>query len=79
MKNLNITYKTFFATVTALFLALFLTACEQGTAEEAGENIDNAAEEMKDKMENATTDAGNAVEDACEDVEQAAGADDTDC
>ena len=48
---------------------LALGACEQqGPFEEAGENIDQAAE-----------DAGNAVEDACEDVKDELGAEDEDC
>lgn len=57
-------------TMLTLILAAFLTvACEQqGPAERAGEQIDEAAE-----------DVANAAEDACEDAKEAAGADDTDC
>ena len=52
----------------ALPLVLSLTACGNGGAEEAGENIDEMV-----------TDAGNAVEDACEDVKEELEAKDTDC
>ena len=45
-----------------------LTACEDGSAERLGENVDDAA-----------TDAGNAVEDLCEDIKDAAGADNKNC
>ena len=45
-----------------------LTACEDGSAERLGENIDNAAR-----------DAGNAVEDLCEDIKDAVDAADRNC
>lgn len=48
--------------------AMFLTACGDGEAEEAGEKVDEVV-----------TDAGNAIEDACEDVKEEADAEDTDC
>jgi len=43
--------------VMALMLGAVLVGCDQGPAEEAGENIDDAV-----------TDTRNAVEDACEDA-----------
>lgn len=39
-------------------------ACEEGPAENAGEEIDNAIENVKDGAE----DAGDKVEEACEDA-----------
>lgn len=54
---------------------LFLIACEDGTAENIGESLDNAAYQAEDaardavnNVEDAATDAANAVEDTCEDV-----------
>ncbi|MDP5151067.1 hypothetical protein [Rheinheimera baltica] len=49
-------------------LALFVMACEDNHAEEAGETIDEVV-----------TDAGNKVEDLCEDVKDKADAKDKDC
>jgi predicted small secreted protein len=46
----------------------FMSACNDNSAEEAGEKIDEVV-----------TDAGNAVEDACEEVKESAGAKDSDC
>jgi predicted small secreted protein len=46
----------------------FMSACNDDSAEEAGEKIDQVV-----------TDAGNAVEDACEEVKEGAGAKDSDC
>lgn len=51
-----------------LFFVLGLSACEINSAEDAGEQIDEAA-----------TDVGNAIEDACENVKEQANADDEDC
>lgn len=52
----------------ALLIALMLggvAACDdQGPAEEAGENIDNAAENAGDSMEEAGEDMQDAAEDA---------------
>lgn len=56
-------------TFIALMLStLILIACEQGPAEEAGEEIDEAVEEVADE-----------AEDACEEAKEATGAEDTDC
>ena len=56
----------------ATFMAIGLTACDKkGPAEQAGENIDNAAENMGDKIENATDNAGDKVEAAGDRVEDA--------
>lgn len=56
----------------ATFIILGLTACDKkGPAEQAGENIDNAAENMGDKVEDATDNAGDAVESAGDKVEDA--------
>jgi ABC-type glycerol-3-phosphate transport system substrate-binding protein len=55
-----------------LTLALGLAACSQdGPAENAGEEIDNAAENFGDAMEDATDDAGNSLEEAGDAVEDA--------
>lgn len=56
----------------ATFLILGITACDnKGPAEQAGENIDNAAENMGDKIEDATDNAEDKVEDAGDRVEDA--------
>lgn len=58
----------FFSILFALLLALsagMLAGCEQqGPAEEAGENIDEAMEEAGDKMEEAGDEAEDEVDDA---------------
>ena len=60
--------KKFGTAALAIFFAMGLSACSEGPAEEAGENIDEIVE-----------DAGNAVEDACEDAKEATNAKDKDC
>lgn len=55
-------------TLLAASFALALAACSDNTAEEAGENVDDAM-----------TDAGNAIEDTCEDVKEGMNAEDKDC
>ena len=65
---MKISMKKFGTTTLAIFFAMGLSACSEGPAEEAGENIDEIVE-----------DAGNAVEDACEDVKEATDAKDKDC
>lgn len=77
--NIASNYKRLATAATAVLFAVALSACEDGTAEEAGEDIDSAFENMKDSVNDAATDAGNKVEDACEDVKEAAGADNTNC
>lgn len=51
-----------------LFSACFLAACDQGPAEQAGEQIDEAV-----------TETGNQIEDACEEVKEGVDADNTNC
>ncbi len=55
------------ASLTIMFVVV-LGACEEGPAEEAGEEIDDTVQEV-----------GNAVEDACENVKDAAETKDQDC
>lgn len=67
MNEENLLTKRVRSLALALFLVLsggaFLTACDnQGPAEEAGENIDDAVEDAGDSME----DAGDEVEEAVE-------------
>lgn len=62
------TYKAFLKTLLVAGFALSLAACENGEAEDAGEELDEIV-----------TDAGNAVEDACEDVKEGVEAEDDDC
>jgi hypothetical protein len=44
---------TFVKLIMAMSLAGVLIGCDQGPAEEAGENIDETVEEMKDDTEDA--------------------------
>lgn len=64
----KITKHKLFHVLFALLLALsvgFLTGCEeQGPAEEAGENIDEAVEEAGDEMEEAAEEAEDEIDDA---------------
>ncbi|HKL50460.1 MAG TPA: hypothetical protein VJ908_04775 [Wenzhouxiangellaceae bacterium] len=63
---------------SALFALLFalgggavLTGCEdQGPAEEAGEEIDEAAAEAEDEIDEAAEEAGDAVEEAADEIEE---------
>ena len=56
----------------ATFIIVGMTACEKkGSAEQAGENIDNAAENLGDKIEDATDNAGDKLETAGDKVENA--------
>lgn len=56
-------------TLASIILSAFLAAaCDDGPAENAGEELDDAA-----------SDLGNAVEDACEDIKESAGAEEKDC
>jgi len=63
---------------SALFALLFalgggavLSGCEeQGPAEEAGEEIDEAVEDAGEQIDDAAEEAGDAVEDAAEEVEE---------
>ena len=67
-RNLIMKNSTLKAATIALFSALFIMGCEDNTAEEAGERIDEAV-----------TDAQNAVEDACEEVKEGVKAEETNC
>lgn len=63
---------------SALFALLFalgggavLTGCEeQGPAEEAGEEIDEAVEDAGEEIDEAAEEAGDAVEEAADEVEE---------
>ncbi|MCW8108260.1 hypothetical protein OPS25_07110 [Alteromonas ponticola] len=63
-----ISYKAFLKTLLVAGFAMSLAACDEGPAEDAGEELDEVV-----------TDAGNAVEDACEDAKENMDADDEDC
>jgi hypothetical protein len=53
-----------------------LAACDNdGPAERAGEDIDNAVDDLRDN----SRDLGNKIEDQCEKLKEEAGTDDTDC
>ncbi|QJR82303.1 hypothetical protein CA267_016880 [Alteromonas pelagimontana] len=62
------TYKAFLKTLMVAGFALSLSACDQGPAEDAGEELDDVV-----------TDTGNAVEDACEDAKEGMDTKDQDC
>ncbi|WP_250655583.1 hypothetical protein [Alkalimarinus coralli] len=59
--------KSLLALMMVIGMAFTVVACD-GSAENAGERIDEAA-----------TDAGNTVEDLCEDAKEGMNAKDTDC
>ncbi|MBU3023231.1 hypothetical protein [Aestuariibacter sp. A3R04] len=61
-------YKLLLKSLLVAGFAFTLTACGDGDAENAGEELDEVM-----------TDAGNAVEDACEDVKDGVNAEDKDC
>ena len=50
--------------MTALFMTVGLAACDDGKAENFGEEIDKKVEDAGDAMD----DAGDEIEDACEDA-----------
>ena len=56
--------KVLSAFILSLCMATALTACDDGGAENIGEDIDEGMSEMKDKLD----DAGDNLEDACEDA-----------
>ena len=59
--------------LAALFLSFALAACEeQGTAEKAGEAIDDAAEKAAESIEEAAEEAEQIAEEGAEKVEEAA-------
>lgn len=51
--------------------ALILTGCEEGPAEQAGENLDNAVENAAENAEDAVENAGDAAENAGDAVQDA--------
>ena len=60
-----------FALLFALGCGAVLTGCEQqGPAEEAGEEIDEAVEDAGEEIDEAAEEAGDAVEDAADEVEE---------
>ncbi|XOV80367.1 MAG: hypothetical protein ACFHVJ_05285 [Aestuariibacter sp.] len=66
--NLFTTQKSLTLTIL-IFTALFtLTGCNDGEAEDAGEEIDEIV-----------TDVGNAIEDKCEEVKEKLEAEDEEC
>ena len=59
--------------LTAIFLSFALAACEeQGTAEKAGEAIDEAAEKAAETVEEGAEEAEQLADEAAEKVEEAA-------
>jgi hypothetical protein len=63
--------KLIFVLVMIFGSAVALTGCDQGPAEQAGENVDNAVENAADNAENAVENAGDAVENAGDAVKDA--------
>ena len=56
-------YKGILATLFSIFLLIGVAACqEKGTAEKAGEAIDDAAADMADKAEDAADDIKEKME-----------------
>ncbi|MGQ8364922.1 hypothetical protein [Glaciecola sp. 1036] len=66
--------KILMALTVALSIGL-LAACEDGPAEDAGEEFDRTVENIQD----AADDAGNELEDACEEAKEETGMEDDDC
>ncbi|GAB1257975.1 hypothetical protein NBRC116494_24770 [Aurantivibrio plasticivorans] len=64
-------------TLPSMLLAsiLLMTGCDQGPAEEFGEEVDDVVSNVEDKA----TEVGNAIEDKCEEIKAEAGAEDSDC
>lgn len=66
MNEENLLSKRLRSLALAFFMVIgggaFLTACDKGPAEEAGENIDEAADEAGDAMDDAADKAEDAVE-----------------
>ncbi|WP_347330512.1 hypothetical protein [Marinimicrobium locisalis] len=66
MNEENLLTKRLRSLALAFFMVIgggaFLTACDQGPAEEAGEDIDEAAEETGDAMDDAADEAEDAVD-----------------
>ena len=66
MKKLanNRFFSIFFALLLALSVSLLAGCEDQGPAEEAGENVDEAMEEAGDKMEEAKENVEDEMDDA---------------
>lgn len=64
--------KIFLALLLALSVGLLAGCEDQGPAEEAGENVDEAVEEAGDMMEEAGENVEDTVEDAGDEMEEAA-------
>lgn len=65
--------RRFTVVLAALLLSFALAACEeQGTAEKAGEAIDDAAEKAAETVEEAAEEAEQIAEEGAEKVEEAA-------
>ncbi|WP_024461158.1 hypothetical protein [Marinimicrobium sp. LS-A18] len=66
MNEENLLTKRVRSLALAMFLVLsggaFLTGCDQGPAEEAGEKIDDAVDDAGDAMDDAADEAEDAVE-----------------
>lgn len=55
------------AVITALFFTLGLAACEpEGSAEQAGEELDEGIEETRDAIEEGAEDTGEAMDETRE-------------
>lgn len=50
---------------------LFLAACDDGPAENAGENIDNAINKASDSIGDAVDNTGDALEEAGDEIQDA--------
>lgn len=74
-----LSYKNLLKTLFIAGFAMSVAACDDGGAENAGEELDETMSEASEKMEDSMDEAGNAVEDACEDVKEGMDAEDKDC
>ncbi|MEQ8819960.1 MAG: hypothetical protein RLY93_06920 [Sumerlaeia bacterium] len=63
-RRINLLKQSVLACALAVPFALFAIGCQDGSAEEAGENIDEAAEDVGEAAE----DAAEGIEDAAEDA-----------
>lgn len=71
MKKQRHSWITLVCAAFAGLTVLSLTACSDGRAENAGEDIDNAIEEAEDTVDDAVDDAGDAIDDAADAVDDA--------
>lgn len=49
-------------------LAIGIAGCDDNNWEDAGDNIEDAAEDTGDAMEDTAEDTGDAIEDACDEA-----------